>query len=55
MQCVSTADSKGELLRAQAIMDAQVATFTNDTWASKASLGIRKVLNDITGDVRGVI
>lgn len=44
--------AKGEILRAQGIIDAQYATFTNDSWASKGSLGIRKALNDVTGDVR---
>lgn len=44
--------SEGELLREQAILDAQVATWTNRTWASKVSIGIRKILNDITGDAR---
>ena len=42
----------GELLRAQGILDAQVATWTNHTWASKTSEGIRKVLNDVSGDIR---
>lgn len=44
--------SEGELLRGQAIMDAQVATWTDDTWASKVSLGIRKVINEVSGDLR---
>lgn len=43
---------QGEMLRAQAIMDAEIATWTNDTWASKVSLGIRKILNDVSGDAR---
>lgn len=43
---------EGELLRAQGILDAQVATWTNKTWASKLSLGIRKLFNDMTGDLR---
>lgn len=43
---------EGEVLRAQGILDAQVATWTNKTWASKVSEGIRKVLNDVSGDVR---
>lgn len=42
----------GEVLRAQAILDAQVATWTDETWASKFTLGIRKLLNDLTGDAR---
>lgn len=43
---------EGEILRAQAILDAQVATWTNKTWASRVSEGIRKILNDVTGDFR---
>lgn len=43
---------QGEVLRGQAILDAQVATWTNDTWASKVSMGVRKILNDVTGDAR---
>lgn len=43
---------EGEIIREQAILDAQVATWTNDTWASKVSLGIRKVLNEVSGDIR---
>lgn len=45
-----TAD--GLVLRNQGIMDAQYATWTNESWASKMSLGIRKVLNDLSGDIR---
>lgn len=44
--------AEGQLLREQAILDAQVATWTNRTWASRVSIGIRKILNDVTGDVR---
>lgn len=44
--------AEGEILRAQAILDAETATWTNTTWASKASEGIRKVLNDVSGDAR---
>jgi len=43
---------EGEILRAQGILDAQYATYTNKTWASKVSEGIRKVLNDVSGDIR---
>lgn len=43
---------EGEILRSQAILDAQVATWTNSTWASKVSEGIRKVLNTVSGDLR---
>ena len=43
---------EGEILRAQGIMDAQTATWTNTTWASRVSEGIRKILNDVSGDDR---
>lgn len=43
---------QGELLRQQGILDAQVATWTNATWASKVSEGIRKILNNVSGDLR---
>jgi hypothetical protein len=43
---------EGEVLRTQAIHDAQTATWTNETWASKTSEGIRKVINNVTGDTR---
>lgn len=44
--------AKGEIVRQQAILDAQKATWTNESWASKISEGIRKLLNDATGDLR---
>lgn len=43
---------EGEILRAQAVLDAQVATWTNKSWANTVSGGIRKVLNDVSGDAR---
>jgi hypothetical protein len=43
---------EGEILRNQAILDAQKATWTDDSWASKVSGGIRKLLNDVSGDAR---
>lgn len=43
---------EGEFLREQAILDAQVSTWTNATWASRVSEGIRKVVNDVTGNAR---
>lgn len=43
---------EGEILRAQGVLDAQVATWTNDSWASKFSEGTRKILNDLSGDAR---
>ncbi|MBP9786077.1 MAG: hypothetical protein KBC72_00595 [Acinetobacter sp.] len=44
--------NQGKILREQGIMDAQVATWTNESWANKVSGGIRKILNDVTGDAR---
>lgn len=44
--------AEGKILREQGILDAQVGTWTNRTWASRVSIGIRKILNDITGDAR---
>lgn len=43
---------EGEILRAQGVLDAQVATWTNESWASKFSEGVRKILNDLSGDAR---
>jgi hypothetical protein len=43
---------EGELVRSQAILDAETATWTNKTWASQASLGMRKIVNDLTGSLR---
>jgi hypothetical protein len=43
---------EGEILRAQGILDAQKATWTDTTWASKTSEGIRKILNEVSGDLR---
>ena len=43
---------EGQVLRAQAILDAQVATWTNKSWASTFSEGTRRILNDLSGDVR---
>lgn len=45
-------DDLAKVLRAQAILDAQTATWTNKTWASSASEGIRTVLNSVSGDIR---
>lgn len=49
---ISPQTAGGELLRGQGVMDAQVATWTNKSWASDFSLGIRKLLNKASGDVR---
>lgn len=43
---------EGEIIRTQGILDAQKATWTDTSWASKVSEGIRKVLNDVSGDLR---
>lgn len=43
---------EGLSLRAQGILDAQTATWTNKTWASQMSQNLRKVFNDATGDAR---
>ena len=43
---------KGSVLRDQGMLDAQIATWTNKTWVSKISEGIRKILNEASGDWR---
>lgn len=43
---------EGEILRNQGILDAQVATWTNNSWATKVTLGIRKIFNDLSGNLR---
>lgn len=43
---------EGDLVRNQGILDAQTATWTNKTWASRVSEGIRKILNDVSGNAR---
>ena len=43
---------QGEILRAQGILDAQKATWTDTSWASRVSEGIRKILNEVSGDLR---
>jgi hypothetical protein len=43
---------QGEAVRTAAILDAQTATWTNASWASRTSEGIRRVLNDVSGDAR---
>lgn len=42
----------GEKVRAQAIADAEYATFTNDSQVSKFALGIRDIFNKLSGDAR---
>lgn len=43
---------EGLLVRQQGILDAEVATWTNNSWASKVTLSLRKVFNDASGDLR---
>lgn len=43
---------EGKVLRTQGILDAQKATWTDTSWASRVSEGIRKILNDVSGDAR---
>lgn len=44
--------TEGQLIRQQAISDAEYATYTNDSVSSKAALGIRQVFNTLSGDLR---
>jgi hypothetical protein len=46
------ATGDGAILRQQAILDAQKATWTGHTIVSKFSEGVRKVFNDASGDFR---
>lgn len=43
---------KGQIIRDKAMMEANVATYTNDTAFSKFALGIRETLNKIPGNLR---
>lgn len=43
---------EGQIIRDKAMMEANVATYTNDTAFSKFALGIRETLNKVTGNVR---
>lgn len=43
---------EGEVLRTQGILDAQTATWTDKTWASQTTQGLRKVFNEVSGDAR---
>lgn len=43
---------EGEAIRAQAIADAEMATFQNESNYSSVALGIRKLFNQATGDLR---
>ena len=44
--------AEGKLIRAQAVLDAQVSTYTQRTWMSATSERIRDFLNKSTGDAR---
>lgn len=46
------ATPEGLALRTQGILDAQTATWTNNTWASQVTQNLRKVFNDVSGDTR---
>lgn len=43
---------EGELLRSQAVLDAEVATWTNNSLASQATIGMRNIFNKLSGDAR---
>jgi hypothetical protein len=43
---------QGEILRTQGRLDAMKATWTDTSWASKVSNGIRNILNEVSGDLR---
>lgn len=43
---------EGQIIRDKAMMEANVTTYTNDTWASKLALGIRETLNKVSGNAR---
>lgn len=49
---IQPASLEGQKVRELAIMDAQHATFTDDTIYSKVALGIRGVLNTASGNLR---
>lgn len=49
---VAPLTEEGMLIREKAMMEANVATYTNDTWASKLALGIRETLNKVSGNAR---
>lgn len=49
---VTPQTEEGQIIRDKAIMEANVATYTNDTAFSKFALGIRETLNKATGNLR---
>lgn len=49
---VAPLTEEGMVIREKAMMEANVATYTNDTTFSKFALGIRETLNRATGNVR---
>jgi hypothetical protein len=44
--------AQGAILKAQANLDAHIATWTNKSWATKVTQGIRGILNEMSGDLR---
>lgn len=49
---VEPVTEEGQIIRDKAIMEANIATYTNDTALSKLTLGFREKLNEATGNVR---
>ncbi len=49
---VAPLTEEGMFIREKAMIEANVATYTNDTAFSKFALGIRETLNKVTGNVR---
>ena len=49
---VTPQTEEGQIIRDKAIMEANVATYTNDTAFSRFALGIRETLNKATGNLR---
>src|SRR3990167_7380186 len=49
---IDPATPQGEILRNKGILDAMKATWTDTSWASKVSNGIRNILNEVSGDLR---
>lgn len=48
---ISPNTEDGRLVRAMAIADAQLATWTNSTWAGKFSMALRNAVNQLPGDL----
>lgn len=49
---VNPQTDEGKIVRAQGIIDAQFATWTNESWAAKATSGVRKIFNDVNKNLR---